>query len=120
MFTRIRFTKILVAVAMTASFAACNDIASSGHKKAPVVTTTEPPKPIEVPPPAETPTPSAPLTPPPTVATEVAKPPVTVDSDDDGPHPADALIAARKLLDEKQYDRALKAANLAIKRMPNR
>src|SRR5262245_21358479 len=127
MFTRIRFTKILVAVAMTASVAACNDIASSGAKSkrttTPVVTTTEPPKPIEVPPPTETPPPGVPLTPPPTVATEVAKPPVTVvtvDNDDDGPRPADALIAARKLLDDKQYDKALTLANLAIKRMPKR
>jgi Tfp pilus assembly protein PilF len=121
MFTPVRFTKILVAVALTASVAACNDIpsgAKSRTTKAPVVTTTEPPKPIEVPAPTETPPPVAP-TPPPTVATKVDTP-VTVDNDDDGPRPADALGAARELLEEKQYDKALKLATLAIKKMPKR
>ena len=118
MFTPVRFTRILVAVATTASVAACNDIAPTRAKKTQVATT-EAPKPIEVPAPTETPPPVAP-TPPPTVATEVAKPPVTVDNDDDGPRPAGALIAARKLLEEKQYDKALKLATLAIKHMPKR
>ena len=62
----------------------------------------------------------APVTPPPTVATEVARTPTTVDNDDDGPRPAGALEAARQLLDQKQYDKALKAANIAILRMPKR
>ena len=44
MSTSVRFTKILTAVAMTASLAACNDLASSGKQK-PVVTTTETPIP---------------------------------------------------------------------------
>ena len=116
MSTSIRFTKILTAVAMTASIAACNDLGSSGKQK-PVVTTTEAPKPIETPTPTETP-PVAP-TPPPTVATE-AKPPVTVENDDDGPRPVDALAAAREMLDEKSYDKALKLASIAVKKMPKR
>ena len=120
MSTSIRFTKILTAVAMTASIAACNDLASSGKQK-PVVTTTEAPKPIEAPAPTETPPPVAP-TPPvnPTVATETAKPPVTVENDDDGPRPVDALAAAREMLDEKSYDKALKLASIAVKKMPKR
>ena len=116
MSTSVRFTKILTAVAMTASLAACNDIAPSTKKtttSSPVVTT-EAPKPVEAAPPAETP-PA-----PPTVATEQVKPPTTVENDDDGPHPVDALAAARKLLDDKQYDKALTLANIACKRMPKR
>src|SRR5262245_30917672 len=100
MFTPVRFTKILTAVAMTASLAACNDLASSGKHK-PVVTTTESPKPIETPAPTETPTPTAT----PTVATETPKPPVTVENDDDGPRPVDALSAARQMLEEKSFDK---------------
>jgi tetratricopeptide (TPR) repeat protein len=115
MFTQFRFTKILTAVAMTASLAACNDLAPT-HKKAPVVTT-ESPKPIEAPAPVEAP--PTPV-PPPTVATETIKPIVTVENDDDGPHPPDTLAAARKLLDDKQYDKALKLADIAVKRMPKR
>ena len=42
---------------------------------------------------------------PPTVATETAKQPVTVENDDDGPHPPDALATARKLLDDKSTTR---------------
>ena len=118
MSTSVRFTKILTAVAMTASLAACNDLAPSGKQK-PVVTTTETPKPIETPPPTETP-PAATPTPPPTVATETTKPPVTVENDDDGPRPVDALAAARQMLDDKNFDKALKLANIAVKRMPNR
>jgi tetratricopeptide (TPR) repeat protein len=112
MSTSVRFTKILTAVAMTASLAACNDL-STPTKKAPTtpVATAEPPKPVEAPPPAETPPP---------VATEKTKPPVTVENDDDGPHPPDALATARKLLDDKQYDKALTLANIAVKRMPKR
>src|SRR5262249_13648443 len=112
------FTNILIAVAMTASVAACNDVTPPGPKPGPVVTT-EPPRPIEkTPTPTETP---APVTPPaPTVATEAGKPPTTVDNDDDGPRPVDALAAARKLLDDKQYDKALKLAGIAVKRMPKR
>ncbi len=53
MSTTVRFTKILTAVALTASLAACNDLAPTGAKKRPVVTTTEPPKPIEAPTPTE-------------------------------------------------------------------
>ena len=117
MSTSIRFTKILTAVAMTASIAACNDLGSSGKHK-PVVTTTEAPKPIEAPAPTETPPPVAPT--PPTVATETAKPPVTVENDDDGPRPVDALAAAREMLDEKSYDKALKLASIAVKKMPKR
>ena len=120
MSTTVRFTKIFTAVALTASLAACNDLAPTGAKKRPVVTTTEPPKPIEVPTPTETPPPNAPLTPPPTVATDVGKPPVTVENDDDGPRPADALAAAREMLEDKEYDKALKLANIAVKRMPKR
>src|SRR5262245_44628799 len=118
MSTQIRFTKMitLAAVALTASLTACNDIVPSGKKK-PVVTT-ETPKPIEAPtPPTETP---APITPPPAVATETVKPPVTVDNDDDGPRPTDALTAARQLLDDGDLDRAFKLATLATKRMPKR
>src|SRR5262249_42951743 len=107
---------ILLAVALTASAAACNDVTPPASKPAPVVTT-EPPKVIDkAPTPTEAP---APL-PPPTAATEAAKSPVAVDNDDDGPHPVDALAAARKLLDDKQYDRALKLANISVKRMPKR
>ena len=58
MSTTIRFTKIFTAVALTASLAACNDLAPTGAKQRPVVTTTEPPKPIEAPTPTETPPPS--------------------------------------------------------------
>ena len=114
MFTSVRFTKILTAVAMTASLAACNDLSSSPKKTTPTppVATTEPPKPTEAPAPVETP--------PPTVATETAKPPVTVENDDDGPHPPDALASARKLLDDKQYDKALKLAGIAVKKSPKR
>jgi Flp pilus assembly protein TadD len=114
MFTSVRFTKILTAVAMTASIAACNDLSSTPRKTAPTptVATTEPPKPIEAPAPVETP--------PPTVAAETAKPPVTVENDDDGPHPPDTLTTARKLLDDKQYDKALKLAGIAVKKMPKR
>ena len=54
------------------------------------------------------------------MATEVSKPPVTVENDDDGPRPADALAAAREMLDDKEYDKALKLANIAVKRMPKR
>jgi hypothetical protein len=57
MFTSVRFTKMitLAAVALTASVTACNDLAPSGSKQKPVVTTTEPAKPIErTPPPTET------------------------------------------------------------------
>lgn len=116
MSTSIRFTNILVAVAMTASVAACNDVTPPAPKVAPVATT-ESPKAIEkTPTPTEAPAP----TPPPTVATEAAKTPAAVDNDDDGPHPVDALAAARKLLDDKQYDRALKLANIAVKKMPKR
>ena len=121
MFTSVRFTKMLTlaAVAVTASLTACNDLAPSGGKAKPVATT-ETPKPIErTPTPTETPPPVAP-TPPPTTATEVAKPPVTVENDDDGPRPADALAAARTMLDDKQYDKALKLATVAVKRMPKR
>src|SRR3954469_5858192 len=97
----------LAAVALTASVTACNDLAPSGGKQRPVVTATEAPKPIDrTPPPTETPPPVAP-TPPPSVATEVAKPPVTVENDDDGPRPSDALGAARQMLDDKEYDKAL-------------
>jgi len=116
MFNSVRFTKVLTAVAMTASLAACNDLAPTGAKKGPVVTTTEPPKPIEAPAPTEAPPPN----PSPTVATDVGKPPVTVENDDDGPRPADALGAAREMLEEKQYDKALKLANIAVTRMPKR
>jgi Flp pilus assembly protein TadD len=115
MSTSVRFTKILTAVAMTASLAACNDLAPSGKQK-PVVTTTETPKPIETPAPKETPAP----TPTPTVAVETTKPPVTVENDDDGPRPVDALTAARQMLEEKNFDKALKLASIAVKRMPNR
>jgi Flp pilus assembly protein TadD len=113
MFTSVRFTKILTAVAMTASLAACNDLGAT-RKQKPVVTTTETPKPID------TPTPPVAPTPPPTVATETAKPPVTVENDDDGPRPVDALAAAREMLDEKSYDKALKLATIAVKKMPKR
>ena len=117
MSTRVRFTKILVAVALTASAAACNDVTPPAAKPAPVVTT-EPPKAIEkTPTPTETPTPPTPT---PTVATETGKEQVAVDNDDDGPHPVDALAAARKLLDDKQYDKALKLATLSVKKMPRR
>jgi len=118
MSTSIRFTKILTAVAMTASMAACNDLAPSSKKPtAAPVATTEPPKAIErTPTPTEAPAP----TPTPAVATETSKPPVTVENDDDGPRPVDALGAARKLLDDKQYDKALKLAGIAVKRMPKR
>src|SRR4029078_2044920 len=68
--------------------------------------------------PARTEAPAPP--PPPTVATETPKQPATVEDDDDGPHPVDALAAARKLLDDKQYDKALTLANIAVKRMPKR
>jgi len=116
MFTSVRFTKILTAVAMTASIAACNDLSSTPRKTTTTtqspVATTEPPKPTEAPAPVETP--------PPTVATETAKPPVTVENDDDGPHPPDTLTTARKLLDDKQYDKALKLAGIAVKKMPKR
>jgi predicted negative regulator of RcsB-dependent stress response len=117
MLTTVRFTKIFTAVALTASVAACNDLTST-QKKSTVATTTEAPKPIAAPAPPETPTPTA--APAPTTPPEAVKPPVTVENDDDGPHPPDALAAARKLLDEKQYDKALKLANVAIKRMPKR
>jgi len=120
MSTSIRFTKILTAVAMTASLAACNDIAPSTKKATPPVATTEASKGqseiVKTPTATEAPAP----TPPPAVATEAAKPPVTVEDDDDGPHPVDALAAARKLLDEKQYDKALTLANIGVKRMPKR
>ena len=120
MSTSIRFTKILTAVAMTASIAACNNLASSGKHK-PVVTTTEAPKPIETPPPVAPTPPVNPTVPTvPTVATETAKPPVTVENDDDGPRPVDALAAAREMLEEKSYDKALKLANIAVKKMPKR
>ena len=119
MFTSVRFTRILTAVAMTASVAACNDLSSPKTKTTPTTTTptpspvvtTEAPKPTPAPAPAETP---------PTLAKETDKTPVTVDNDDDGPHPVDTLAAARKLLDDKQYDKALKLANIAVKRMPKR
>jgi Flp pilus assembly protein TadD len=119
MFTSVRFTRILTAVAMTASVAACNDLSSPKTKTTPTTTTptpspvvtTEAPKPTPAPAPAETP---------PTLAKETDKTPVTVDNDDDGPHPVDTLAAARKLLDDKQYDKALKLANIAVKRMPER
>jgi tetratricopeptide (TPR) repeat protein len=115
MSTSLRFTKIFTAVAMTASIAACNDLSPSSKKTTTTTTapvaTTEAPKPIEAPPPAETP---------PTAAIETPKPPVTVENDDDGPHPPDALATARKLLDDKQYDKALKLASIAVKRMPKR
>ena len=115
MFTSVRFTKILTAVAMTASLAACNDLSPSRktttQTTTPPVATTEPPKPIAAPTPVETP--------PPAVA-ETAKPPVTVENDDDGPHPPDTLATARKLLADKQYDKALKLANIAVKKMPKR
>ena len=120
MFTSVRFTKMitLAAVALAASVTACNDLAPSGSKQKPVVTTTEPAKPIErTPTPTEAPPPVAPT---PTVATEVAKPPVTVENDDDGPRPPDALAAAREMLDDKEYDKALKLASIAVKRLPNR
>ena len=115
MFTSVRFTKILTAVAMTASLAACNDLSPSKKtttqtQTAPVATT-ETPKPIAAPTPVETPPP---------VVAETAKPPVTVENDDDGPHPPDTLATARKLLDEKQYDKALKLAGIAVKKMPKR
>jgi Tfp pilus assembly protein PilF len=120
MSTSVRFTKILTAVVLTASVAACNDLGPSRPKQGTVVTTTEPPKPIErTPPPTEVPPPVVPVTPPPT-ATDTGKPPVTVENDDDGPRPADALTAARKLLEEKEFDKALKLANIAVKRMPKR
>jgi Flp pilus assembly protein TadD len=104
---------------MTASVAACNDLSSPKTKTTtttptPPVVTTEAPKPIEAPAPAETP-PA-----PPTVAKPIDKTPVAVDNDDDGPHPVDTLAAARKLLDDKQYDKALKLANIGVKKMPNR
>jgi tetratricopeptide (TPR) repeat protein len=115
MSTSLRFTKIFTAVAMTASIAACNDLSPSSKKTTTTTTapvaTTEAPKPIEAPPPVETP---------PTAAIETPKPPVTVENDDDGPHPPDALAAARKLLDDKQYDKSLKLASIAVKRMPKR
>ena len=115
MFTSVRFTKILTAVAMTASLAACNDLSPSRktttQTTTPPVATTEAPKPIAAPAPVETP--------PPAVA-ETAKPPVTVENDDDGPHPPDTLATARQLLDEKQYDKALKLASIAVKKMPKR
>jgi tetratricopeptide (TPR) repeat protein len=115
MSTSVRFTKIFTAVALTASIAACNDLSPSPKKVTTTpVATTETPKPIEAPAPAETP-PT-----PPTVATETAKQPVAVENDDDGPHPPDALVTARKLLDDKQYDKALKLASIAVKRMPKR
>ncbi len=121
MFTRVRFTKILVAVALTASAAGCNDLSPSGAKTKPVVTTTEPPKATEkTPTPTEVPAPVAPMPTPTPTATDVAKTPVAVDNDDDGPHPVDSLAAARKLLDDKQYDKALKLADIAVKRMPKR
>jgi tetratricopeptide (TPR) repeat protein len=118
MFTSVRFTKILTAVAMTASLAACNDLSPSSRKATPVATT-EPQKPIAAPAPVETPPPSAPVMPP-AVATETTKPPVTVENDDDGPHPPDTLATARELLDDKQYDKALKLASIAVKKMPKR
>jgi Flp pilus assembly protein TadD len=115
MSTSVRFTKILTAVALTASITACNDLSPSSKKTMPApVVTTETPRPIEAPAPAETP-PT-----PPAVATESTKQPVTVENDDDGPHPPDALAAARKLLDDKQYDKALKLASIAVKRLPKR
>ena len=120
MSTSVRITKVitntLAVVAAAASFAACNDIAPTGPKQKPVVTTTEPPKVIEKAPPTETPTP----VPTPIVATETTKEPMAVENDDDGPHPPDTLAAARKLLDDKQYDKALKLAGIAVKRMPKR
>ena len=112
----IRFTKVLTAVALTASIAACNDLSPSPKKTTTTTTTTpvvttEAPKPIAAPAPAEAP---------PAVATETVKPPVTVENDDDGPHPPDTLATARKLLDEKQYDKALKLATIAVKKSPKR
>ncbi|HXU05398.1 MAG TPA: tetratricopeptide repeat protein [Polyangia bacterium] len=117
MSTSVRFTKILTAVAMTASLAACNDLSPSSKKtptQTPVpapVATTETLKPIEAPAPAEMPPP---------IAKETVKQPVAVENDDDGPHPPDTLATARKLLDDKQYDKALKLAGIAVKKMPNR
>jgi predicted negative regulator of RcsB-dependent stress response len=115
MSTSVRFTKVLTAVAMTASLAACNDLSSPKPRTTTTTTTpspvvaTETPKPIEAPPVA---------TPP--VVAETPKPPVTVENDDDGPHPPDTLATARKLLDDKQYDKALKLAGIAVKKMPKR
>ena len=116
MSTSVRFTKVLTAVALTASIAACNDLSPSPKKTTTTTTTTpvvttEAPKPIAAPAPAEAP---------PAVATETVKPPVTVENDDDGPHPPDTLATARKLLDEKQYDKALKLATIAVKKSPKR
>jgi tetratricopeptide (TPR) repeat protein len=115
MSTSLQFTRIFTAVAMTASIAACNDLSPSSKRTTTTTTApvaaTEAPKPTEAPPAAETP---------PTAAIETPKPPVTVENDDDGPHPPDALATARKLLDDKQYDKALKLANIAVKRMPKR
>ena len=117
MSTSVRFTKILTAVALTASIAACNDLSSSprqdddrtGRRRRSRPSRSRRRAPAETPP-----------TPPPTVATETAKQPVAVENDDDGPHPPDALATARKLLDDKQYDKALKLASIAVKRMPKR
>src|SRR5437899_1491467 len=69
----------LIAVAATASLAACNDLAPPGSKQKPTVTTTEPPKTIEpTPPPAEAPGPTAAApTTPPAAATEIGRTPVT-------------------------------------------
>ena len=82
----------------------------------PVVSTTEPPKPTELP----LPPPVAVLPPQPKVETEVVTSAPTVDNDDDGPRPPEALAAARKALEAGDHEKALKYAKVAILRLPKR
>jgi Flp pilus assembly protein TadD len=66
------------------------------------------------------PPPVAVLPPQPKVETEVVTSAPTVDNDDDGPRPPEALAAARKALEAGDHDRALKYAKVAILRLPKR
>ncbi len=118
MSTSVRFTKILTAVAIDRFRRRLQrplPVAQEGDDRS-RSPTTEPPKPIEAPAPSgdarrRRRRPWRPRRP------SSRSPSRTTTT---GRAPPDALATARKLLDDKQYDKALKLASIAVKRMPKR
>ena len=112
-----RIRRILVAITLATTVAACEDVPSSTPtpppKPSPVVSA-DPPKPAELPPPV------ALLAPKPNVEADAGNEKRTRATDDETPGPTDPLTGARKRLTEGDTDGALKLAKVAVLHTPKR
>jgi Flp pilus assembly protein TadD len=107
--TKIRFS---LAAVLAATLGACEDVPPP-PKPRPVISA-EPPRPEPLPlPSAMTPPPVTPEPPP-------VKPEVATEPEADDVKPGDPLGGARKMLDAGKLDKALRLANLGVRRLPKR